>query len=219
MFLFGTPDTTTSVGKKIPTLGDNDIFVTLRMKKVTLNASVYTRLQKERSLIKTKKVQYPVVRSKIRTYSFDGHSTRWEQDNVFVNRVPGKGIIGLMNSANYNGSLQHYTLAYQKFGVTRVRQTIDGEEYPYRSLELTGNTKASGILRWLDWIFLGGYLSSLSIKRPYLKAFPDFNLLETCRVYLLAINLGTVKFIKKFIEQFFEKCDICTNGPNYVQKL
>ena len=69
MFLFGTPDTTTSVNKKIPTLGDNDLFVTLWMKKVTLNASVYSRLQKERSLSKTKKVRYPVVRSEIRTYS------------------------------------------------------------------------------------------------------------------------------------------------------
>ena len=65
MFLFGTPHTTTSVGKKIPTLGDNDIFVTFWMKKITLNASVYTRLQKERSLSKTKKVQYLVVGSEI----------------------------------------------------------------------------------------------------------------------------------------------------------
>ena len=65
MFLFGTPDTTTTVNKKIPTLGDNDLFVTLWMKKVTLNASVYARLQKERSLSKTKKVCYPVVRSEI----------------------------------------------------------------------------------------------------------------------------------------------------------
>ena len=56
LFLFGTPDTTTSVGKKIPNLGDNDIFVTLWMKKVTLNASVYTRLQKECSLSKTTRV-------------------------------------------------------------------------------------------------------------------------------------------------------------------
>ena len=76
MFLFGTPDTTTTVNKKIPTLGDNDLFFTLWMKNVTLNASVYSRLQKERSLSKTKKVRYPVVRSEIRTYSFDGNSTR-----------------------------------------------------------------------------------------------------------------------------------------------
>ena len=106
---------------------------------------MYTRLQKEGSLSKTKKVQYPVVGSEIRTYSFDGNSTRWEQDNVFVNRVPGKVIIGLVNSTNYNGSLQNYPFAYQKFGVTQVRQ-IDGEEYPYRSLELTGNTKAEDLV-------------------------------------------------------------------------
>ena len=63
MFLFGTPDTTTSVNKKIPTLGDDYFFVTIWIKKVTLNASVYSRLQKKRTLSKTKKVRYPVVRS------------------------------------------------------------------------------------------------------------------------------------------------------------
>ena len=59
-----------------------------------------------------------------------------------------------------------------------------------------------------NWLYL----------RPYLKAFSDFNVLETCIVYFLAIDLGIVKFIKKLIEQFFEKCEICRNGPNYVQK-
>ena len=51
-----------------------------------------------------------------------------------------------MNSANYNGNLQHYPFAYQKFRVTRVRQTIDDEEYLYRSLELVGNTKAENLV-------------------------------------------------------------------------
>ena len=32
---------------------------------------------------------------------------------------------------------------------------------------------------------------------PYLKAFPVFNVLETCRVYLLTIDLGIVKCVKK----------------------
>ena len=31
LFLFGTPDTITSVNKKIPTLADDEIFVTLHM--------------------------------------------------------------------------------------------------------------------------------------------------------------------------------------------
>ena len=60
-----------------------------------------------------------------------------------------------------------------------------------------------------NWLYL----------RPYLKAFSVFNVLETCRVYLLAIDLGIVKFIKKFIQRFSEKCENCRHGPNYVQKL
>ena len=157
MYLFGTPDTTTSVQNKIPTLGDGDLFVTLWMKKVTLSASVYARLAKERSLSKTKKVKYPVVRSEIRTYSFDGRSTRWSQDNVFLNKVPIRVIIGLMNSENYNGGLQKYPFAYEKFGVQRVRQRIDGEEYPYRALELgAGNTKISDLLGYDRFLTASG---------------------------------------------------------------
>ena len=60
-----------------------------------------------------------------------------------------------------------------------------------------------------DWLYL----------RPYLKAFPVFNVLETCWVYLLTIDLGIFKFIKKIIKRFFEKCEICRHGPNYAQKL
>ena len=58
-----------------------------------------------------------------------------------------------------------------------------------------------------------------SYLRPYLKAFPVFNVLETCREYFLTIDLGIVEFIKKFIERFLEKCEIFRHGPNYLQKL
>ena len=54
---------------------------------------------------------------------------------------------------------------------------------------LTGKHKIWG----KNWLYL----------RPYLKAFPVFNVLETCRVYLLTIDLGIFKFIKKIIERFF----------------
>ena len=38
-----------------------------------------------------------------------------------------------------------------------------------------------------NWLYL----------RPYLKAFPVFNVLETCRVYLLMNELEIFKCIKK----------------------
>ena len=41
--------------------------------------------------------------------------------------------------------------------------------------------------------------------RPYLKAFSVFNVLETCGVYLLEIDGGIVKFIKKKLSSGFLK--------------
>ena len=40
-------------------------------------------------------------------------------------------------------------------------------------------------------------------KAPF-KGLPCFNVLETCRVYLLTIDPKIVKCMKKFIERFYE---------------
>ena len=50
------------------------------------------------------------------------------------------------------------------------------------------NSKSKG----KKWLYL----------RPYLKTFPVFNVLQTCRVHLLTIGLGIVKFIKKLSSGF-----------------
>ena len=63
--------------------------------------------------------------------------------------------------------------------------------------------------------------SPSTINKPlhFFTFFPVFNVVEICRVYLLTIDLGIIKFIKNFIERFFEKCEIYRCGPTYVQKL
>ena len=60
-----------------------------------------------------------------------------------------------------------------------------------------------------NWLYL----------RPYLKVFPVFNVIKTCRECFLTINLGIVEFIKKFSERFLEKYEIFRHGPTYLQKL
>ena len=104
MYLMGTPNKGTLSAKKFPAIHNEDIKVTLLMRKVTLNASVYIRLQKERQMLK-KIVRYPVVRSEIRTFSFDGRTTQWEQNNVFVGRFPDQVMVGLLHSDAFNGDL------------------------------------------------------------------------------------------------------------------
>ena len=138
VFLMGTPNKGTLTAKKFPAIHNEDIKVTLLMRKVTLNATVYVRLQKERQLGK-KIVRYPVVRSEIRTFSFDGRTTQWEQDNVFVGRFPDRAMVCLLHSNAFNGDMGRNPYAFQQFGVTQVRQSLNGEEYPYRTLQLTGD--------------------------------------------------------------------------------
>ena len=116
VYLMGTPNKGTLNTKKFPAIHNDDIKVTLLMRKVTLNASVYVRLQKERQLAK-QPVCYPVVRSEIRSFSFDGRSTQWEQDNVFVGRFPDRVIVGLLHSDAFNGNLQRNPYAFQRFRV------------------------------------------------------------------------------------------------------
>ena len=145
VYLMGTPNKGTLVAKKFPAIHPEDIKVTLLMRKVTLNASVYVILQKERQLGK-KIVRYPVVRSEIRTLSFDGRTTHWEQDNVFVGRFPDRAMVGLLHSNAFNGDMGRNPCAFQKFGVTHLRQSLNGEEYPYRTLQLTGTEAYEDLL-------------------------------------------------------------------------
>ena len=60
IYLMGTPNKGTLNAKKFPAIHNKDIKVTLLMRNVTLNASVYVRLQKERQMLK-KIVRYPLI--------------------------------------------------------------------------------------------------------------------------------------------------------------
>ena len=163
VYLMGTPNKGTLNTKKFPAIHNEDIKVTLLMRKVTLNASVYVRLQKERQLGK-KIVCYPVVRSEIRTFSFDGRTTQWEQDNVFVGRFPDRAVVGLLHCNAFNGNTGRNPYAFQKFRVTQVRQSLKGEEYPYRILQLTG-TEAYEVLLGYDR-FLQARVPTMKTRFP-----------------------------------------------------
>ena len=55
-------------------------------------------------------------------------------------------MVSLLHSDALNGDLQRYPYASEKFGVTQVPQSLNGEEYPYGTLELTGNQAYEDLL-------------------------------------------------------------------------
>ena len=120
-------------------LREQDVDITLHLCRLSLNPDVYSTLEGERKLRK-QLVKYPVVRDQIRTFTFNGATTVWTPDNLFLNRVPQRMIVGILDSTAFNGDKNYYPFAFQSKGVTSVRQFIEGEEYPYVTLELTGNS-------------------------------------------------------------------------------
>ena len=48
--------------------------------------------------------------------------------------------MGLLHNSAYNGAYRRRPFAFEKFGLTLIRMTINGEEYPYKNaLELVHN--------------------------------------------------------------------------------
>ena len=66
--------------------------------------------------------------------------TDFDQDQLFTNRVPVRVLVGLLHNSAFNGAYRRSPFAFEKFGLTLIRMTINGEEYPYKNaLELVHN--------------------------------------------------------------------------------
>ena len=183
-YLFGTPNNNGNMTtKRFPSIGQDDIKVKLVIPKYSLNASVYNRLQSERSLSK-KTVKYPVVRPSIRTFVIPTGQTTWEEDNVFLGKFPDRVMIGLVHTDGFNGAIDRYPFAFERFGLTHIRQTVNGEEYPYRTLELSNvanqkhSTDALGYHRFIK--ALGAYREH---KQPMVQP-EDWGEGKTCTLFM-----------------------------------
>ena len=126
VYLYGTPNKGTLTTKVFPTITQEDIKVTLVIPKMTLNSSVFNQLQSERSLTK-KNITFPVVRTSIHTFSIPTGNTSWEQDDVFLNKMPDRTMLGMVHTDAYNGDFTRYPFAFERFGVISVLQTVSGE--------------------------------------------------------------------------------------------
>ena len=133
--LFQSANLTNTSTRKVPILSPDDIKVTLLLKTVTLNAQVYTDLQRRRTSGKTV-VHYPVLKSDIRTFSIPQGSARWEEDNVFLGRVPEDVVLVFMENEVYNGNIERHTFCYERHSLQSITQSIDGEAYPYKGWTL-----------------------------------------------------------------------------------
>ena len=178
-YTFSTLTSGTGV-KRYVTLQEQDVDITLHLCRLSLNPDVYSSLEGERKLRK-QVVKYPVVRDQIRTFTFNGATTVWTQDNLFLNRVPQRMIVGILDSTAFNGDKEKYPFAFQSKGVTSVRQFINGEEYPYVTPELTGNTALKDRMGYYRFLEAAG---SVANHREFMVKPGDWGHNQNCTLYM-----------------------------------
>ena len=161
-------------------LREQDVDITLHLCRLSLNPDIYSSLEGERKFRK-EVVKYPVVRDQIRSFTFNGTTTVWQQDNLFLGKVPQRMIVGILDSTAFNGDKEKYPFAFQSKGVTSIRQFIEGEEYPYVTLEFAGNNTLKdweGYRRFLD------AAGSVAKHREFMVKPGDWGHNKNCTLYM-----------------------------------
>ena len=121
-YTFSTLTSGTGI-KRYVTLREQDVDITLHLCRLSLNPDIYASLEGEHKLRK-QVVKYPVVRDQIRSFTFNGTTTVWLQDNLFLGKVPQRMIVGILDSTAFNGDKEKYPFTFQSKGVTSIRQFI-----------------------------------------------------------------------------------------------
>ena len=132
-----SPAATDGAAAKAKALSDDAIKITLNLCQVTVAPSLYRKITAART---RSTARYPLHASKIRTFSMADGLTDFDQHQLFTNRVPVRVLVGLLHNSAFNGAYRRSPFAFEKFGLTLIRMTINGEEYPYKNaLELVHN--------------------------------------------------------------------------------
>ena len=182
---FNSPDfytwATINDGTKVYVpLREEDVDITFHLCRLSLNPDVYASLEGERKLRK-QVVKYPVVRDQIRTFAFNGATTVWQQDNLFLGKVPQRMIVGILDSMAFNGTKEKYPFSFQSKGVTSVRQFIEGEEYPYITLEFAGNNTLKDLEGYRRFLDAAG---SVSKHREFMVKPDDWGHNKNCTLFM-----------------------------------
>ena len=138
----------TNTGVREPTT--DDVEVTFHMCVVKLDSGVYRTLI---SKLEKEMAHYPIVKSEIRQFPLENGATYKEILNPFNNRVPLRFYIAIVEQTAFNGSLTKDPFAFQAAGIEWIKQIVNGEEYPYETMDLnTGNNYKddTGYWRFLE---------------------------------------------------------------------
>ena len=102
------------------------------VRKVRLNPAVTLSHAKalERGTVK-----YPLKRVVVKTFSIPTGNVGAVQDNLFLSQTPNRLVIGLVDSAAFNGENARNPFNFQTFGLSFLSLYLDGKQVPSKPLQ------------------------------------------------------------------------------------
>ena len=133
---------TTEIPREFKT---EDIKVSLHLCLVSLNPATSVDYMKR---LEKRTAMYPIVHTEMRQFPFDKGVTYREIINPFNGKVPQKVVIGIVNTLAFNGEYEFDPYAFEKAGVEYIKQVVNGEEYPYETMDLNAGNGNKDLVQY-----------------------------------------------------------------------
>jgi hypothetical protein len=140
---------------------------------------------------------YPIRRVECKTFIASGGNPALRKDNVFNGLVPKSFVFGLVESTAFNGAYKKNPYNFQHFNVSSVGVSVNGEDIPFKPLQLSFGanprfieafcTQFSGTGKWLfntgndidRTEFPNGYaVYALDLSADMCGSSPHFNVVQ-----------------------------------------
>ena len=106
----------------------------LKIRKVKVNPSI--SVAHEIALKKGPAI-YPIRRVECKSFIVPAGNPSLRKDNLFNGLVPKTVVFGLVESEAFNGALKKNPYNFQHFNVSSIGITVNGEEMPFKPLQLS----------------------------------------------------------------------------------
>ena len=109
-----------------------DAYLKIRKVKVSPSISVA-----HEATLKKGPAIYPVRRVECKSFIIPAGNPSLRKDNIFNGLVPKSLVFGLVESAAFNGAYKKNPYNFQHFNVSSIGITVNGEEMPFKSMQLS----------------------------------------------------------------------------------
>jgi hypothetical protein len=106
---------------------------TLYVRRVKINPDVVLA---HAAVLEHTSAKYPIRRIETKVVTFTAGIRNVTFDNISTGALPSRVVLAMVESSAYNGDIKKNPFNFQHFNVSKVAFLVEGEEQPYKALEL-----------------------------------------------------------------------------------